>query len=99
MIRLGDYFVQKAQQSTFPNKTNLYYQAAYEVYNIYKTDPELMTYMAQFHFDGLFFNRSYSIGMNLINEAIDRVWDRNLEYSHLFPLYLTKAWFLIKSIM
>jgi len=66
---------------------------------MYRTDPELMTCMAQFHFEGLYFNKSYSAGMTLLNEAIDRVWDRNLEYSHLVPLYLTKAWFLIKSIM
>lgn len=55
--------------------------------------------MAKFYFEGIQTNVSYKIGMNFINEAIDRVWDGNLEHAHLFPLYLTKAWYFIKSIM
>ena len=38
------------------------------------------------------------MGHKILDEAIDRIWDGNLEHAHVIPLYLTKAWYFIKSL-
>jgi len=58
-----------------------------------------MVKLSQFHFEGMFHPVSYEDGMNWIDEAIDRVWDRKVEFGHLVPLYICKGWYFIKSLI